>query len=89
MADRSFRKRLRAAGKAGQDTYRGGRFEVAGQVLTCAACSGDYFVVRKAQLNTRGATFFGLDWANRGAHALVCDRCSRIEWFVDLPARVG
>jgi hypothetical protein len=30
-------------------------------------------------------TFFGLDWANRTARCLVCERCGYVHWF--LPRR--
>ena len=43
------------------------------------------FDCREILLNTRGATFMNFDWLNRGAVALTCKQCSRIEWFNETP----
>lgn len=58
------------------------RYEKAGIVVTCSHCGGDEFDERSAQLNTAGATFLGLDWANRNATVLVCRSCGHLEWFL-------
>ncbi len=55
--------------------------DVAGNKLVCPVCSGIKFWERKTQLNTRGATFFGVDWANRNANNYVCENCSYMFWF--------
>lgn len=36
-------------------------------------------------MNTRGASFFNFDWANKGATNHVCERCGYVYWF--LPPR--
>jgi hypothetical protein len=41
-----------------------------------------------AQLNTAGMTLLNLDWANRSATILACERCGRIEWFLQPPDRI-
>jgi hypothetical protein len=33
-------------------------------------------------MNTRAATFFNFDWANRKATNHVCDRCGYVFWFL-------
>ncbi|MFM1654230.1 hypothetical protein ACI7RC_19330 [Brevibacillus sp. B_LB10_24] len=62
------------------------KYQAGGVPLTCPCCQNDTFDKDYRQLNTRGATFFGLDWANREAAILVCQRCSFIAWFMDDPA---
>lgn len=34
-----------------------------------------------SQMNTSGATLFGLDWANRNADNYICEYCGHILWF--------
>lgn len=59
---------------------------VAGGVqVRCAHCGGYEFDLREILMNTRGVTFLNLDWLNRGASALTCRHCSRIEWFAQPP----
>ncbi|RKN72971.1 hypothetical protein [Paenibacillus ginsengarvi] len=56
----------------------------AGQTkIHCPCCRNDTFDKDYRQLNSRGATFFGLDWVNRNATILVCKRCTYIAWFMD------
>ena len=55
---------------------------VKGMEIKCLICSNDKFWLREAQLNTSTATFFGLDWANKSAHCLVCSECTHIMWFL-------
>ena len=82
-------KRFISAIAAGVDAVgsrpAGERFEVAGKPVRCAHCSGERFVEGRAQLNTAGLTFFGLDWANRSAATLACVACGRVEWFLADP----
>ena len=54
---------------------------IAGKQVVCPHCGEREFEGRKVLMNTRGVTFFNLDWLNRGATALTCAKCSRIEWF--------
>ena len=39
----------------------------AGKNVSCPICGHDRFLSRDALLNTRGMTFFNLDWANKKA----------------------
>ena len=34
-------------------------------------------------LNTRAASFFNFDWANRAALTYICEQCGHILWFAD------
>ncbi len=36
-------------------------------------------------MNTRGLTFFGLDWLNQSATAMVCMRCGLVQLFTGAP----
>ncbi|WP_088104182.1 hypothetical protein [Halalkalibacter urbisdiaboli] len=49
--------------------------------ITCVHCKNKTFQLGKALLNTRGLTFFDLDWLNESAHTLLCVRCGYIHWF--------
>jgi predicted nucleic-acid-binding Zn-ribbon protein len=53
----------------------------AGLQITCPHCKNDRFLESKALLNTRGMTFFNLDWLNDDACILICKRCGNISWF--------
>ena len=45
-----------------------------------------YFpLTRTTLMNTKGVTFFGLEWANKAANNYVCDRCGYVLWFLDKP----
>lgn len=54
---------------------------VKGYPLVCPVCGGKKFWHRTTLLNTRGATFFGFDWANAKADNYVCEQCSYMFWF--------
>ena len=56
-------------------------FTAAGKPVRCPHCGGTEFDRKDVLMNTRGATFFNLDWLNRKAVALTCRQCSRIEWY--------
>lgn len=56
-------------------------FTIAGIPVRCSHCDHTEFDAREVLLNTRAATFFNLDWANRGATVLTCRRCTHLEWF--------
>jgi predicted nucleic-acid-binding Zn-ribbon protein len=82
-------KRFLSAIAAGAKSMSAGptpeRFEVAGKPVRCPHCGGEHFIEGRAQLNTAGLTFVGLDWANRSAATLACTECGRIEWFLADP----
>jgi len=61
------------------------RYEAAGKQIICSHCGGDTFAKDYRLLNTKGASFFNFDWANRDAIILVCHDCSHIEWFYEEP----
>jgi len=54
---------------------------VSGKKLVCPICEHTHFITRKSLLNTRGLTFFNLDWANKSAMNYICDHCGYIFWF--------
>ena len=53
--------------------------------VVCPCCKHSSFDKDYRQLNSRGATFFGVDWANKQVPILICTRCSYILWFMDEP----
>jgi hypothetical protein len=63
-------------------------FLAGGNSVTCPHCGGDRFEAREILLNTRGLTFFKLDWMNRSATALVCGRCGLVQMFAVEPTEV-
>ena len=54
---------------------------IAGNPLVCPVCGAARFWERKTQLNTRAATFFNFDWANRNPTNYVCETCGYMFWF--------
>ena len=56
--------------------------------VRCTHCDGVTFRAREAMLNTTGMTLTDVDWANTSGTALVCTRCSLIQWFVTAPDQV-
>lgn len=61
------------------------RYSAGGVMLQCPSCGYDRFDLDFRQLNTTGLSFFGLDWANKNAAILVCQRCTHISWFMKEP----
>jgi predicted nucleic-acid-binding Zn-ribbon protein len=53
-----------------------------GHKLKCPVCGNKRFWKRKTLMNTPGATFFGVEWANRQAINFVCDSCGYVLWFL-------
>ena len=58
-----------------------GPVEIEGKELKCAICGHDRFRTRKAQLNTAGAEFVNLGWANQAATCHACEKCGYVHWF--------
>jgi hypothetical protein len=56
-----------------------------GRVVFCGHCDGVTFQKKKLMMNTKGLTYFNLDWLNAEAAALICDHCGHIEWFTREP----
>jgi predicted nucleic-acid-binding Zn-ribbon protein len=50
--------------------------------LTCGVCGCQQFHERNSLLNTRAATFFNFDWANKEATNYICVQCGYIFWFM-------
>jgi len=55
-----------------------------GKQLTCPICNNNTFNSRKTQLNTKGASFLGVDWANKNAQNYICSNCGYIYWFLEI-----
>jgi DNA-directed RNA polymerase subunit RPC12/RpoP len=51
--------------------------------LACTVCGHQQFHERNSMLNTRVATFFRVDWANKEATNYICAECGYIFWFVE------
>jgi transcription elongation factor Elf1 len=64
-------------------------YQIAGRTVHCPHCAHEKFVLGRALLNSAGATFLNLDWADPAAATLVCAECGRIEWFAQEPERVS
>lgn len=65
------------------------RYEVRNIQIHCPICKNDRFDLDYRQLNTRAATFFNFDWANREVAILVCKDSSHIAWFMEDVKKVG
>ena len=57
--------------------------QVGERKLTCTICGHQQFHERNSLLNTRAATFFKVDWANKEATNYICAQCGYIFWFLD------
>jgi hypothetical protein len=64
-----------------------GSYRVAGAKIVCPNCQHDQFQSQTVLLNTRGLTFFKLDWLNAAATILTCSNCSLVQWFKSTPER--
>jgi hypothetical protein len=56
--------------------------DVLGKPLACLVCHHDTFYKRKAQLNSAGSSFLGLDWTDPTGLCVVCSQCGYIHWFL-------
>lgn len=65
------------------------KYTIADVHITCPCCKNDTFDLDYRQLNTKGASFFNFDWANKNAAILVCHKCSHVSWFMDEPIPIG
>lgn len=81
-------KALKDGLRAAMEGPDGRRYAAAGRLVRCTHCGGETFHAREAMLNTPGMTLLNVDWANTSGTALVCARCSLIQWFVRAPDRV-
>lgn len=71
------KRELEAVSKAKGNKYESGN----GIQVICIHCKHEYFQKGSALLNTRGLTFFDLDWLNESATTLICAQCGFIHWF--------
>jgi hypothetical protein len=58
-------------------------FRSANKVISCPHCGGLRFLKRRASLNTAGSSLMNAEWLDQEACALICARCTRIEWFYE------
>lgn len=50
--------------------------------FTCSICNGTLFYSREIKLNTTGAEFFNMGWANESADGLACAQCGYLHTFM-------
>lgn len=88
----NFFKAVKAGLKGGWDAATEGsrptRYTVGDRPVRCPHCTGETFLLSQAQLNTRGAEFLNLGWANSSATTMVCGECGQIQWFAQEPQAV-
>lgn len=58
-----------------------GPVRIGGVDLACRHCGCRGFTEGPVLLNTRGMTFFGLDWLNEDARVFACRNCGCLHWF--------
>ncbi|GKV64712.1 MULTISPECIES: hypothetical protein [unclassified Sporosarcina] len=61
------------------------RYRTGDHRIVCPCCQNDTFDLDYRQLNTKAATLFNFDWANKEAAILVCQKCTHISWFMREP----
>ena len=81
-------KALKRGAKAAIESLGPSRYQAAGIVVTCPHCKNDVFEQREAQFNTSFATFLNLDWLNKSAVVLICDKCGLAQWYNIKPQRI-
>jgi predicted nucleic-acid-binding Zn-ribbon protein len=54
---------------------------VCGRAMRCLVCANREFWSRETKLNSTGAEFLGLAWANQSALALICASCGYVHEF--------
>ncbi|MBL1102264.1 hypothetical protein [Streptomyces coffeae] len=59
------------------------RAAIGDQWITCMYCKGDLFRDRKVKLNSTGAEFMNLAWANESATGLICWHCGYVHLFAN------
>jgi predicted nucleic-acid-binding Zn-ribbon protein len=57
-------------------------YQIKGHTLECPVCKNNTFWTRKTLMNTKGMTFFKVEWANKEADNYVCDNCGYVSWFI-------
>ena len=63
------------------DNKAGHECEIAGYKLSCQMCHNTHFWTRETLMSGKGATFMGMDWAERTAVNYLCSQCAHILWF--------
>lgn len=58
------------------------QYQINGHTLVCPVCKNNTFWTRKTLMNTKGMTFFKVEWANKEADNYVCDNCGYVSWFL-------
>jgi uncharacterized protein len=91
VEEASVADRLLEAGKAGIGAaisgMQPGGYYAGGKKVICPHCQHDQFESQSSLVNTRGLTFFKLDWLNAAATTLSCSNCGLIQWFGIQPER--
>lgn len=50
--------------------------------FSCQVCQGSLFTRREVKINTTGAEFFNMGWANQSATGLACLKCGYLHTFM-------
>lgn len=61
----------------------GNCYRVAGKQVCCLHCGGERFFERDVLLDGRDASLLGVEWASKGATALVCTACGHTDLFAE------
>ena len=64
-------------------------FTRAGYTIECSVCRHNRFIKKEAQLNTKVASLFDLDWVNPSGDCYICDNCRHIIWFYGEEEKLG
>jgi len=82
-----FVKSIEVGARAAVEAMGPGSYCAAGIKIICPNCQHNQFQSESVLLNTRGLTFFKLDWLNSAATTLACSNCGLIQWFKQAPER--
>ncbi|WP_165245230.1 hypothetical protein [Paludisphaera soli] len=81
-------KGLKRAARSIVEGRGAGSYLAGGRKLACPHCGGDRFSEGRTLMNTPGMSFANLDWADRRATTLMCERCGLVQWFGLEPQRL-
>ena len=65
------------------------KYSLNGKAFSRSHCGGEFFHKSAGQINTRFATFFGLDWLDPKMTILICADCGLVFWMSNEPEKVS
>lgn len=58
------------------------RVDIEGRQMKCPVCSNETFHRRRSHVDTSLTCGMNPDWTDAPVWCLICERCGRMEWFL-------